>query len=104
MGDVAVASFCPIPPIGDQGTQKRPHRRVFSANLMGDENVVDYDDDDGHDDEDNKDDDDGDENEDDDNDNATINCWKKLGRMIREKETTTMMTTTTSSTTTRRRR
>ena len=33
----------------------------FFANLMSDENVVDYDDDDGHDDEDNEDNDDGDE-------------------------------------------
>ena len=63
---------------------------------MGDENVIDYDDDDGHDDEDNEDDDDGDEDEDDDNDNATINCWKKIGRMIQEKEMTTMMMTTMS--------
>jgi hypothetical protein len=48
-----------------------------------------YDDDDGHDDEDNKDDDDGDEDEDDE-DNATINCWQKLGRMTWEIETKTM--------------
>jgi hypothetical protein len=98
MGDVAVAWFQQIPPLGDQGTQKRPQRRVFFANLMGDENVVDYDDDDSHDDKDNKDDDDGDEDEDDDDDNATINCWQKLGRMIREKETTTMTMTKTMST------
>jgi hypothetical protein len=37
---------------------------------MGDENVVDYDDDDGHDEEDNEDDDDGR-----DEDYTTINCW-----------------------------
>ncbi len=57
MGDVAMAYFCPIPPIGNQITQKRPQRRVFFANLMSDENVVDYDDDNGHDDEDGGDDD-----------------------------------------------
>jgi hypothetical protein len=45
--------------------------------LMGDEDVVHYNDDE-DDNEDNEDDDD----DDDDNDNATINCWKKLGRRI----------------------
>ena len=66
---------------------------------MSDENVVDYDDDDGHDDEDNEDNDESDDDEDDD-DNATINCWQQLGRRIREEETTTMMTTTMMTTTT----
>ena len=50
-------------------------RRVF-LHLMGDEDVVHYDDDDEDDDEDNEDDDDGDGDEDDD-DNATINCLQK---------------------------
>ncbi len=45
--------------------------------MMGDEDVVHYNDDE-DDNEDNEDDDD----DDDDNDNATINCWKKLGRRI----------------------
>ena len=59
---------------------------------MSDENVVNYDDDDGHNDEDNEDADDGNDDEDD-GDNATINCWQKLVRRIREKETMTMTIT-----------
>jgi hypothetical protein len=65
---------------------------------MGDEDVVEYDDDDEDDDEDNEDNDESDDDEDDD-DNATINCWQQLGRRIREKETAmTTMTTTTMTT------
>ncbi len=51
----------------------------FFVRLIGDEDVVHYDDDD-------EDEDDNEDNEDDDddnnNDNATINCWQKLGRRI----------------------
>jgi hypothetical protein len=43
--------------------------------LMGDEDVVHYDND-------NEDDDEDNEEEDNDNDNTTINCWQKLGRTI----------------------
>ena len=57
---------------------------VFFVHLMGNEDVVNYDNDDKHDDEDNKD-DDGNDDEDDDN-NATINCWKQLGRRMRERD------------------
>ena len=50
-------------------------RQVF-FHLMGDEDVVHYNDDD-------EDEDDNEDNEDDDddndNDNATINCWRQLG-------------------------
>ncbi len=46
--------------------------------MMGDEDVVHYDNDDEDDDEDN----DEDNEDDDDDDDATINCWQKLGRRI----------------------
>ena len=46
---------------------------------MGDEDVVHYNDDD-EDEDDNE--DNEDDNDDNDNDNATINCWQKLGRRI----------------------
>ena len=47
--------------------------------LMGDEDVVHYDNDN---EDDNEDDDEDNEEEDSDNDNTTINCWQKLGRTI----------------------
>ncbi len=47
----------------------------FYVRLMGDEDVIDYDDYNEDDDKDNEDDDDGDDDQDDDN-NATINCWQ----------------------------
>ena len=55
----------------------------FFLHLMGDKDVVHYDNDDEDDDEDN-DEDNYKDNEDDDNDDddAAINCWQKLGRRI----------------------
>ena len=47
----------------------------FFVRLIGDEDVIDYDDKNEDDDEDNEDDDDGDDNQEDD-DNATINSWQ----------------------------
>ncbi len=48
--------------------------------MMGDEDVVHYDNDDEDDDEDDN--EDNEDDNDDDDDDATINCWQKLGRRI----------------------
>ncbi len=55
---------------------------MFFLHLMGDKDVIHYDDDDEDDDEDDDKDDDKDNKDEDDDDDATINCWQKLGRRI----------------------
>ncbi len=83
MGNVAGPSFVQFLRLAIK-EHRNSYADVFFVHLMGNEDVVNYDNDDKHDDEDNKD-DDGNDDENDDN-NATINCWKQLGRRMRERD------------------